>query len=295
MVVVASMVVVACGHPNGDGTSDQTYEAGGGPPDAWIVFTSNRSGNGDVYGMARPGDTAQLLVGGPEAEGTVRFDPSRNRLIHHRYRGAGVEVVAGTEVLIRDSSGLVEPQWSSRGLAAYAVEDEDGGSLVIADAQGRPTERIAEDEAIERYPAWSPSGGSLAYAKRLDSGWDLHLFDMAEGTERRLTFDAVYVGHPSWSPDGTRLAFDRMVGEQTEIFTLDLATLEVTRHTRRPGMELAPSWSPDGGYLAFASDDGANWDIWFLDVATSGLTRLTDHPGTDGGPIFVPRDALPDR
>ncbi|NNF13706.1 MAG: hypothetical protein HKN72_10795 [Gemmatimonadetes bacterium] len=259
------------------------------------MFTSNRSGEGDVFGVARPGDQPVLLVGGPEPEGTVRFDPARNRLIHHRYRNDVVEVVAGSHVLIIDSTDLVEPQWSPSGDVVYALESDGGGRLVIADSTGRSTRRIVEDEAIERYPSWSPSGESVAYAKRLGSGWDLHLFDLTAGIERRLTFDEVYVGHPAWSPDGSRLAFDRMVGEQTEIFAIDLQTLETTRLTERPGMDLAPAWSRDGAFLAFGSGEGSNWDIWLLNVETSGLTRITEHPATDGGPVFVPHDALPAR
>lgn len=295
LATLMSSAVGACWAPTDDAPDQEGAPPWNAPSMGWIVFTSSRSGEGDVFGIESIGAQPLLVAGGAAPEGTVRFDPARNRLVYHRYVNEVTEIMTGDVVLMTDSTGRIEPQWSASGDIVYALESEAGGSLVVADSAGRQTRRLLEDQAVERYPAWSPSGDRLAYAKRLPTGWDLHVVDVAEESERRLTFDGVYVGHPSWSPDGSRLAFDGMIDGQTEIWIIDVESLATTRLTERAGMELAPAWSLDGRFIAYGSDNESGWDIWLADLGTSEAIRLTVDSANDVGPIFVPEDALPTR
>ena len=260
-----------------------------------IVFASGRTGDGDIYQVDLGSGEVLRVLGTEAPEGTVRYDPARNRLVYHLFRGDSAMLMSDGRPLFEDPNGDVAPQWSPRGTVAYVAEDSEGTDLFVADSINARPRRLTRDADVERYPSWSPDGQTLIYAKRKDS-WDLYRLDVTTGEETRVTFIEGYVGHPAWSPDGTMIAFDRMYGEQTDIAILDLATGDITRATDRPGNDLIPAWSGDGRRIAFggASEDG-NWDLWLLDLATNDIVRLTEDPAPDGGPIFVPVSALPKR
>lgn len=260
----------------------------------WIVFSSSRTGDGDIYATKADGSAPVLIAGTTAAEGTVRYDPARSRVVYHRFEDDRALLVAESEVLFADPNGDVAPSWSTHGQLVVGLETPAGGDLAVLDTSGVEQTRLTRDPAVERYPAWSPDGDRIVYAKRLESGWDLHVFDVSSGDETRITFDATYVGHPAWSPDGKRLAFDTLIDGDAEIVMLELGSGQVTRLTRRSGNDLVPSWSPDGRYVAFGgSPEGSdNWDIWLVDVETTELTRLTEDPANDGGPVFVPRSVI---
>jgi TolB protein len=235
-----------------------------------------------------------MVLGTEAAEGTVRYDPARTRLVYHRFSDSGAMLMSGSRALFEDPNGDVAPAWSTRGEVVYVAERDGRADLFVADSLGGSVRRLTSDPEVERYPAWSPDGSRVVYAKRIEGGWDLFAMDVAERSEERLTFDGVYVGHPAWSPDGSRIAFDTFRGGQTEIAVLDLEGMDVTDLTSRPGNDLVPNWSADGGRIAFGAEvEPGNWDVWIVDTTTLALTRLTSDSAADGGPVFVPEAALP--
>lgn len=258
------------------------------PPPDIVVFSSGRTGNGDLYAVDWDGGAADLLVGTEAGEGAPRWDPSGGRLVHSRFDSTGANLYSGDSLLFRDPNGDVAPVWSVDGRVAYVREGDGQADVFTAAADGSAETPVTDDHLIERYPAWDPTGSRIVYAKLLDSGWDLHVLTLPTGSERRITFDGVYVGHPSWSPDGGAIAFDRMFGDQTEIVILTLDDLGTTRITDNGGNDLLPSWSSDGSRLVFAGERDGNWDVWLHVLADGIERRLTDDPAFDGGPIFVP-------
>ena len=253
-----------------------------------IAFSSGRSGNGDIYVVEAPGSLPRLIVGTEASEGTVRFDPYGRRLVYSRFHDDGATVMTGTTELFDDPNGDVAPTWSTSGQIAYVVEDQGGADMYVARRDGSEAERVTFDQAIERYPAWDPSGRRLAYAKELEAGWDLYVLEVESGVETRMTFDGTYVGHPNWSPVSEEIAFDRMYGGQTEIVVLNLATREIRRLTENQGNDLLPSWSSDGTVITFAGVRADNWDVWTVTADGGQVERVTTDPAFDGGPIFMP-------
>lgn len=275
---------------------DEKVESFGEP---WIVFSSGRSGNGDIYAINSKTRETILVAGTDSPEGTVRYDAYQKRIVYHRYdqEPERAVLVSSGEDLFEDPNGDVAPAWSSEaGRVVYAADREGFEDLYIAMADGQNQLLVTQDEWIDRYPSWSPDGQAVVYAKKLEDGWDLHVmrpFD-DDKPEERLTNDGVYVGHPSWSPDGRYIAYDTLIDGQAEIAMLEIATGEVTRLTNRAGNDLIPAWSPDGKKIAFGGepDSAGNWDLWMVDLETLQITRLTEQPTYDGGPVFVPASVI---
>ncbi|MEM7051436.1 MAG: hypothetical protein AAF604_17330 [Acidobacteriota bacterium] len=266
----------------------------GAPPAEWIVFSSARSGDGDLYALQPKTGELRLVVGSPEAEGGGRFDAARDRLIYQRFGEPTILMSSGEKVL-DDLAGDAAPVWSPDGeRIAYSARRRGQENLYVARIDGRQEEQLTSGPASDRYPAWSPDGSELVFARRLETGWDLHAIALGgQAPEvRRLTRRGVYVGHPAWSPDGRSIAFDTSFDGEIEIARLDLATGRVERLTRRPGNDLVPAWSRDGKSLAFGGESEGDWELWLLELASGRLTRLTESEGFDGGPVFVPADVL---
>lgn len=268
-------------------------------PAEWVVFSSGRSGDGDLLAIDPATGRKTGVVETPAPEGSARLDVARGRLVHIRYEpDDSASICAGDEVLFPSPSADSAPVWSPTGERIAWADRRDGEEdLFLARSDGTAERRLTSDAEPDRYPAWSPDGKRLVFARQLAGGWDLHAIGIEEGAvPERLTKDGRYVGHPAWSPDGRFVAFDTRIDGDIEIAVLELATGEISRVTERPGNDMVPAWSADGRKLAFGGvsdeSDVGNWDVWVVDLDRRELTRLTTHPAFDGGPVFVPHEVL---
>ncbi len=266
-------------------------------PAEWIVFSSARSGNGDIYALDPDSGKLIEIVSTDLPEGAPRFDAANSRIVHQRYEDRRTILVSGSDDLFRDPSSENAPAWSPDGWwIAYSDVRNGSEDLFIARPDGSGERQLTDDPEIDRYPSWSPDGTRIIFSRKEDTGWVLCTLDLRDltGGLERLTSPSEYVGHPAWSPDDTRVAFDMLFDGQAEIAILDLVSRKLTRLTDRPGNDLVPAWSTDGRMLAFGGqpDSTLNWDIWRIGVENLELTRLTTDPAFDGGPIFVPAAAI---
>ncbi len=290
------MLVVALGF-GGISVWAQSSSTSGAEAMGWIVFSSARSGSGDVYAVHPESGEIIAVVAGDSPEGSPRFDAANNRIVHQRYEGGRTMLVSGDDDLFPDPAAENAPSWSPDGWW-IAYSDVRGGSedLFISRTDGTGERQLTDDPEIDRYPSWSPDGTRILFARKEAAGWVLSNLDIRnmEAGPRRLSSPTEYAGHPVWSPDGTTVAFDMLFEGQAEIATLDLESGAVKRLTNRPGNDLVPAWSPDGRVLAFGGqpDSTLNWDVWTVDIESRALTRLTTHAAFDGGPVFVPAAAI---
>lgn len=256
-----------------------------------VVFTSSRSGDGDLYVVDERRGVARPLTSDPVGEGGARHDRFGQRLVHQRFGPDGAELVADGEVLREDPSGDAGVSWSpADGSIVYARNDGGREDLWIEPADGSGARKLTDDAEVDRYPAWTPDGTRVVFVRQDVRGWDLFVVDVVGGKPERLTSEGVYVGHPAVSPDGRRVVFDTLVEGQTDVALLDLETGAVAVVCGRVGNDLAPAWSLDGERIAFGGVDpeSGDWDLYELVLADGELTRLIDSPGFDGGPVYVP-------
>ena len=64
-------------------------------------------------------------------------------------------------------------------------------------------------EAIEEYPAWSPSGEEIAFSREEAGIRSIFIKNLSSGHERRLTSSDNDDIQPAWTPDATAILFVR--------------------------------------------------------------------------------------
>jgi Tol biopolymer transport system component len=201
------------------------YDAALSPDGRWVVFTSERRGNPDLYALALEGGAEpRLLIDNPAMEDQVAFSPD-----------------GGSIAFVGTASGNADiyvlpftPETTQQLAAAANVTNHPGGDF---------------------RPDFSPDGGRIAFSTDRDtpvSGHpifaftrqregDVYVMDRDGANLQRLTAVPDWDGSPEWSADGRTLYF----------------------YSARPRELVGPPTSPilgqEGGFRIWAVNaDGSN-------------------------------------
>ena len=160
--------------------------------------------------------------------------------------------------------------------------------IVASGLDGSDSRRLTENQVLDRYPVWSPSG-KIAFAS---SSW---IFSPASRVIATMSSDGsgvrdvislggvtpgAIISPPVWSPDGARIAYVTIEGVQNGsryavyVAEIDGSDLTLIRETSRKLSK--PSWSPDGRRIAFAElyEAGRISEMHIADYDGSNLRTL---------------------
>ena len=166
---------------------------------------------------------------------------------------------------------------------------------ILEAARGLRT-RFTFDQAIDRYPIWSPDGRSLAFASSRLGHLNLYRksVDGAVGSEELLYSDERDKQPYSWSPDGRYLIFSS-IDPKTKS---DLWILPMTGE-RKPFAfaqtefsEIQGVFSPDGRWIAYVSDESGTAEVYAAPFPGPGAKRVISTrqsgSGSGGVPLWRP-------
>ena len=183
------------------------------PDGSAIVFSSDRSGNFDLWRVA-------VASSGTAGEPRTNYDVSARR---RRSRASAKD---GRIYFVRGRLGA----------AALWVHAADGTES-----------RVTKERAVERWPAVSADGARLAYVSIADGTHKLHVRALGGGRDSVALTDP-RIEHPAWSPAGDRLTWTA-TGARGWVFVSPLdgryMNLVSARHAES-------AWSPDGKTVALA-------------------------------------------
>ena len=168
----------------------------------------------------------------------------------------GVALLFWTLIFTASSVELMQVQ--AEGKFAYASRPSNGNAdIYVVDGEGGEPILLTDDQAWDKWPAWSPDGDLLAFLS------DLRLVVMdANGKNRKnIAFNTNW--RPAWFPNRRQLAIMRGFS----IWIFDVETLE-GREIPKTRVGMLPAWSPDALQIAFRSDilHEGNWDIYLIDI-----------------------------
>jgi tricorn protease len=135
-------------------------------------------------------------------------------------------------------------------------------------------------DAHERYPAWSPDGGTIAYFSDASGEYELVLSDQSGLKEK--TFIPLgresFFYTPIWSPDSQKIAY---TDKALNLYTIDVnekkPVLVDTDTYDHPERSLNPAWSPDSQWIAYTRRLETHIRAVFLyELATGQSHQVTD-------------------
>lgn len=177
-------------------TSEPGYDAEAtvSPDGKKIVFTSDRSGDLELYTMDIDGSNVKQVTSGLGYDGGAFFSPDSKQLIFRSSRPKTKEAIATYKGLL--AKGLVQPT---------------NMELYVCNVDGSELKQITQLGGANWAPYFHPSGKKILFASNhhIKSGRVFNLFMInVDGTGlKQITFDKTFDSFPMFSPDGKRLAF----------------------------------------------------------------------------------------
>jgi Tol biopolymer transport system component len=205
-----------------------------------FAFSSNRSGNGEIYVMNPDRTDLRQLTNDPAEDKLPSWSPDSSKILFTSSRTGDEEIW----VMNADGSGQTQ-----------LTTNVNGG-----------------------WARWSPDGSQVVVAARAPSPDSLYLIPI-DGGEPRILINPRDHGlqlavDPFWAP-GDRIGFTGLAGEFSDLYTVAADGTDVRQLTTTAAEDGSASWSPDGRWVAFQSDEGGGC-IYRLGADGSGLIRLTE-------------------
>lgn len=279
-------------------------------PGSGIVFTSDRTGNWDIFLIQADGSGLTQLTDfhGVDADPawssdgqTIAFrsrrDGSSDIFVMDPDGSNPINLINDPEMSLDDEFA---PFWSPNGetLSLYTDRYPPRGNCIsgfhqiamLVAEDGNYQVDLFDTIPGEQYSStWSPDGRYLIFSSSCgQSGFQLYRFDIQSGDTTSLTTESTSHTHPAWSHDGRFLAFAKYGDGNNEIFLLDLNTDQQVQLTDHPANDTMPSWSPDDNQIVFVSNREGNKDVYIMNADGSEVINLTNHPADDWHPSWSP-------
>jgi Tol biopolymer transport system component len=201
-----------------------------GPREPSIVFSSDRTGGGDIYIAREDGSRQRQLTRDPSPERFPRCSPDGRFVVFVRGDGASAELIrldlrTGDELgLTRNNVREATPEWSPDGRRIYFTRTDGAHDrIAVMESDGAEVRFLTDGGAHDVMPALSPDGRLLVHhSYRYGRDTELQLFDLAAARGRRLTEAAGSDYEASFADSATVLFSSNRAGGHFRLYRLSL-------------------------------------------------------------------------
>ncbi len=179
-------------------TNNHAYDAecAYSPDGKWIIFTSLRTGDAELFAMRADGSGVVQLTRTKGYDGGPFFSPDGKRVVYRSDRAGNDLLQIFTADVVRDRAGNIT------GL--------------------RRERQLTKGNNVNWGPYWHPDGKHIIYATSAHGHQNYELYLMRAGGSRktRITFTEGFDGLPVFSPDGKFLMWSskRTADRTTQVF-----------------------------------------------------------------------------
>ena len=242
-----------------EGQDYSDYAPSLSPNNEWIVFSSNRDGNWEIYIASTSGDPASVTR---VTYNTVAID--------------------------------TDPVWGPNNYVVFETTRHGSWDLYMIDMTTGREFRLTDDGADNINPFWSPDGSKLVFqSNRTEPGesrhWRLYELDLRTMTVTRLSQGDSIDVDPQYSFDGSRIVYRTYteVNSQSIIAIMDADGRNSRAITTPDENATNALWSPSDRFIAYQSDLDGDLDIYVYEVATGQRRHLTDNTIADYAPTWL--------
>jgi TolB protein len=213
------------------------------PDGQWLLFSSDRTGNHDLWKMPADGGEIQQMTSDPTPDWFPRWSPDGKHIAFYSNRSGNRDI------------------W-------------------VMPADGGPARQLTDHEAVDWKPAWSPDAQMLAFSSGRSGRFDIWVVPAEGGEPKQLTDHPEDDSQiPEWSQDGEWVFFDpRRTGER-RIWRVPVEGGEPESLTT--GYGHFPRTSSDGRRIFFLARDNV-WAVSLEDGTVDQMTDLEGRPGYRG-------------
>ena len=223
------------------------------PDGTTLLFTSNFSGNWNIYKRDLKTGNVQRLTNHLNDDETPLFSPDGKYII-------------------------------------YSSEDDGNSDVWMMNTDGSGQKNISKNPGTDFHPAWHPDGKRILFNSNRDDTIGFALYTMKpDGSDvKRLTDPSGFRTFASWSPDGKSILFVKWIkldsaGELgRDIYVMDADMKNEKILTNNSGaLNGWPAWSPDGKQIIFSSKQTGNFQLYVINKDGAGLKQLIHSPYDD--------------
>jgi TolB protein len=253
-----------------------------------LAFTSDRSGNKEIYTMDYDGQNQRRVTGHRSTSMSPSWAPDGQGIAYTSFFNGSpgiylADLASGRKKpLVTTGSLNMTPSFAPDGDHFAFARSVDGNVEVFtADKDGGAQRRLTHSNAIDTNPAWSPKGGEIAFTSGRAGNPHIYLMDAEGSNQRRLTFDGTYNDGAAWSPTGDLIAYTSRRDGRFQIVLTNVVTLASRVITSGPGENESPTFSPDGRKIAFVSRRSGTKQIYVMDLDGGNLRQVTREGNND--------------
>ena len=225
------------------------------PNSEWVVFTSNRDGNWELYVAPSTGDPSQI-----------------ERLT---YNTIAIDT---------------DPIWGPNNYVAFETTRDGNWEIYLIDMGTGREYRVTDDPASDLNPFWSPDGTTLLFQSDRSGLWQIYTLDLRTMNVTLLSDGSGNDVDPQYSSDGQHIVFrsyrDGGSDGNSVIYVMDANGDNPRAISDLNGDATNQVWSPDDQLIAYQSDLDGDLDIYVYDVASGETRQLTGNDIPDYAPMW---------
>ena len=245
------------------------------PDDSWVVISSDRGGNQDLWKFPAAGGEMIQMTSDPATDLGPVWSPNGEEIAFYSTRtGLRQQFIVPSEggaarrVLTSEASDW-SGRWSADGERFVFGSDRSGNLDVwIVGTDGTDARQITTHAGRDMMPVWAPTGDEIIFTSERNGPRSLYRMPVDGGEPKSIS--AIPASYARWSRDGQTLYWIEFGAASGNIWAVSPRTGTERRMTdlERKGGNLGTyglAVTDSHLYFTWEEDRG---DIWVMDVVT---------------------------
>lgn len=256
----------------------------------YLIFSSDRDGNSNIYKMKNDGSTIEQLTGDEWKQWSPRVmnkheisflaleNGKFKRYKLHLKTRERQEIRQPQACTLKDKNSILSPngKWQ-----AYVCN----GDIYLSDMTFENTRNLTQNISSRDFsPDWFPDSQQIAFTSNRDGNLEIYTINTDGTGLKNISHSPHNETAPKVSPDGRKILYssDRDGNGNREIYLHNLQSGDLENITQSHKWELLSTWSKKGKYIYYSSNQDGNWEIYKYDLKSKQAKNITNNPSFEG-------------